>query len=162
VNSLILKPLEDRDLPLVKEWLYKDYIKKWYDDPEEWLYEMKERKGAFHFIQHFIVCDENGPIGFCQYYDCFEAKEDWYSVDRPQSVFSMDYLIGEETCLGRGLGKEIVRILSDIIRVVEKAHEIVVQPEKENIASCRALLANDYVYDEEKGYYSKVLIHSVG
>ncbi|TCL54664.1 RimJ/RimL family protein N-acetyltransferase [Hydrogenispora ethanolica] len=162
MNPLILKPLEDRDLPLVKEWLYKDYIQKWYDDPEEWLYEMKERKGAFHFIKHFIVFDENNPIGFCQYYDCFEAKEDWYSVDQPQRVFSMDYLIGEETCLGRGLGKEIVRILSDTIRVVEKAHEIVVQPEKENIPSCKALLANNYVYDEEKGYYSKVLIHSVG
>ncbi|MDU1892886.1 MAG: GNAT family N-acetyltransferase [Dysgonomonas sp.] len=150
---LLLRAIEDSDIELLSKWLYKDYILKWYHEPEEWLYEMKERKGAFSFLSHFLVLQENIPLGFCQYYDCFDAQEEWYSVENPGKIYSIDYLIGDETYLGKGYGKEIVKMLIQKIVEEKNPEAIVVQPENENIASCKALEANGFVYDADKEYY---------
>ena len=154
VNNLSLRYVEDSDIEQLKIWLNKDYILKWYHDADEWLNEIKERNGLFNFLNHFIVLKENTPIGFTQYYDCFDAQEEWYSVNQPNEVFSIDYLIGEKECLRKGYGKTIVKLLIDKIREQSPDAGVVVQPENENIASCKVLLSNGFVYDEKKGYYS--------
>lgn len=153
-DLLILKPVEDSDIEQLKIWLNKDYILKWYNDAEEWIDEVKERNGSFSFLNHFIVYKGDERIGFCQYYDCFDAKENWYVVENRNMKFSIDYLIGEEKYLRKGLGKMIVKTLIDEIRKKNRTFEIVVQPDLENIPSIRALLANGFIYDEAKKYYT--------
>ncbi|MDR2955958.1 MAG: GNAT family N-acetyltransferase [Prevotella sp.] len=152
-DTIKLKPVEDDNIKLLSIWLNKDYILKWYHDADEWLHEVKNRNGEFSFINHFIVSNNEEPIGFCQYYDCFDAQEEWYLAENPGKIFSIDYLIGEEKYLRKGLGKEIVKVLVRKIYEQNPEAEIVVQPEKENIASCKALLANGFVYDQQKEYY---------
>ncbi|MFV0536394.1 MAG: GNAT family N-acetyltransferase [Dysgonomonas sp.] len=154
VYKLILKPVANSDISLLSKWLHKDYILKWYHDAEEWLNEIEERHGKFRFLSHYLVLDDNNvPFGFCQFYDCFDAKEDWYSVASANEMYSIDYLIGKEEYLGKGYGKEIVKVLVNKILEVKNTEAIVVQPEQNNIASCKALLANNFIYDVEKGYY---------
>jgi RimJ/RimL family protein N-acetyltransferase len=68
-------------------------------------------------------------------------------------MYSIDYLIGEEEYLGKGYGKEIVRLLMDEIYSLSPEAEIVVQPDNDNIPSCKALLANSFVYDAGKEYF---------
>ncbi len=68
-------------------------------------------------------------------------------------IYSIDYLIGEENFLRRGYGKEIVRILTNKIIRDKNPEAIIVQPEQENVASCKALLANGYIYDLDNNYY---------
>ncbi|QQO08738.1 GNAT family N-acetyltransferase [Breznakiella homolactica] len=157
-TELRLRPLEDGDIPRLTAWLYKDYIRQWYHDPEEWLKEVRERKGAFAFLRHFIVLDGDTPLGFCQYYDCFDAQEEWYEVTEPKTIYSIDYLIGEEAYLGKGWGTAIVGALVEAIRNLGHAKTILVQPEPENIPSNRALLANGFIFDEAKGYYRFSLV----
>ena len=159
MNNLILKSVEDSDIRLLTVWLNKDYILKWYHDADELLKEIKERNGEFSFLNHFIVLAGDKPIGFCQYYDCYYAQEEWYSINNPNEIFSIDYLIGEEEYLGKGYGKKIVKMLIDKISKQQSA-EIVVQPDNENTASCKALLANGFIYDEGKEYFSLKLNHA--
>lgn len=157
MNRIALRPINDLDLALLTSWLNKKYILKWYHDADEWLYEIKERHGVFSWIKHFIVLDGETPIGFCQYYDCYDAKEEWYSVNKPNDTFSIDYLIGEESYLFKGYGKAIVGLLTIAVKANEKGRRIIVQPEKDNVASNRVLLSNDYVYNEQSGYYCRLL-----
>ncbi len=152
-SSIHLRCIEDHDINLLNKWLHKDYISKWYHDTEEWIREVKERNEAFSFLSHFIVWDAAKPIGFCQYYDCFDAKEDWYSVNVPNVFYSIDYLIGEEIYLGKGYGKEIVKALIKKIQEEKHPKVILVQPELENIASCKSLIANNFAYNEDGKYY---------
>lgn len=152
-TTVALRLLEDTDLALLNEWLHKPYILKWYENPQAWITEMEQRDGAFAFIHHFIVTHEGHPVGFCQYYDCYDAGEDWYFAPVSGETYSIDYLIGEERYLGRGCGKQIVRLLLDEIRGQTHAKAVVVQPEEENGASCGILLANGFVFDEAKGYF---------
>lgn len=153
MKELKLKQLEDKDLPLIEKWLNQEYIRKWYNDPEEWLHEMRERNGDFSFLHHFLVYDDTNLIGFCQYYDCYDAQEEWYGVSIPNQKYSVDYLIGEEAYLGKGYGKAIVKTLLDRIKQIDGAKQIVVQPDEDNFPSTKSLLANGFRFDNNLGYY---------
>lgn len=151
--GLYLRDLEEADVALLNQWLHKPYILRWYEDPEAWLDEINKRQGAFAFIRHFIAMSGGQPVGFCQYYDCHAAGEDWYSVSAPGKTYSVDYLIGEEAYLCKGYGKRIIQLLTEAIREETQAKEVIVQPDKENLPSCRALIACGFAYDEALTYY---------
>ena len=61
--------------------------------------------------------DEKTPVGFCQYYDCYDANdmEIWYEVVKRGNTFSIDYLVGNESYLGKGYGKAIVKLLTETV-----------------------------------------------
>jgi len=153
VKTISLRPLEENDISMVEKWIHQDYILRWYHEPDDWIMEMHERNGEFSFLHHFIVYENDNPIGFCQYYDCFDAQEEWYNITERGNTYSVDYLIGDPEYLQRGYGKSIVKLLTDKIKAIPGARMMVVQPEKENIASVKALLSNGYIYDKEKEYW---------
>lgn len=110
MNKITLRQVDNSDIELLKNWLNKEYILKWYNDADDWLNEINGRNNSFSWIHHFIVMIDETPVGFCQYYDCYDANdmEDWYSVTRRDETFSIDYLIGDEAYLGKGYGKAII------------------------------------------------------
>jgi RimJ/RimL family protein N-acetyltransferase len=158
MDNMILRPPEDSDIPLVAEWLNKPHIEKWYAPVEEWLAEIRGRQGEFSWLHHFVVMQGGTPIGFCQYYDCFDSVgfEDWNgrAFHRRGEVYSIDYLIGEENYLGKGCGKALVRLLTELVFSLG-ASEIVVDPDKENAKSNGVLKANGFVFDETVGYFTR-------
>jgi len=162
MGEITLKPVEDTELDLINRWLNKEYVLKWYDDATEWMNEIRNRHGAFRFIRHFLALSGGRPIGFCQYYDCFDAKEDWYEVSEKGTVYSIDYLIGEEAFLGKGFGKAMVGELERIIRTETTAKRVIVQPEPENAASCGTLLSCGYRFDADRRYYYKNIKMEIG
>ena len=105
------RAFEDSDLHLLDKWLHKAYIKKWFEVSgictiDDWLHEVKNRNGEFKWLNYFIVLWKGCPVGFCAYYQCIDAKEEWYGNISLEGVYSMDYLIGEEDYLGKGIGKK--------------------------------------------------------
>ena len=152
--QLALRPFWEADIPLMERWLAEPHIAKWYLHPGHWMHELRNRHGEFAFLSHFIAEFEGTPIGFCQYYDCFFAQEhevwndEWRIGERQGEVFSIDYLLGEPAYLRRGLGREIVRLLTEKVRS-RGAARIIVQPEPENSASRQVLEANGYIYNGE-------------
>lgn len=158
-RELTLRPFNDADINLMTVWLKKDYIINWYHDADEWLAEISQRNETYCWIHHFIVMDFKTPIGFCQYYVCYDAGdlENWYHVTISGDTFSIDYLIGNEAYLNKGYGKEIVRLLTNTIQTEENARQIIVKPEKENHASNHVLMWNGYIFDEKQKFYRKLL-----
>jgi len=146
---LKIKPITDNDIPRIENWLKKDYVIKWFENAGAWLDEIRGRDGKFSFIKHFIaLCDET-PIGFCQYYECAGAKEEAYSSYPLAGSYSLDYLIGEEGFLGKGLGKAIIRLLIEEIFSQPNAERVLAKPEEDNNASRSALLSAGFIYDAE-------------
>jgi RimJ/RimL family protein N-acetyltransferase len=150
-----LREFNDDDISLFACWLEQDYIKKWYDPIEDWLYEARNYQGEFSWIHAFIVELDGTPIGFCQYYDCYDAKEleDWYEVNTPGETYSIDYLIGEQEYLGKGYGKAIVKNLVSLAATLG-AKKVIVDPDKDNKQSVGVLLANGFVFDNKLGYFT--------
>lgn len=147
-----LRSFFDGDIDLMKRWLPMPHVAQWYQHPDHWLNELNERRGEFSFLTHFIAEYEGTPIGFCQYYDTYFAREhevwndEWHIGEGQGKLFSIDYLIGEPDFLRRGFGKKIIFCLLDKLRH-EGAKTIIVEPEQENTASCRALESVGFRYD---------------
>lgn len=139
------------DIDLFSHWLHKAYIRKWYNEPEDWL--MEVRSGEFSFIHHFIVEEDGHPIGFCQYYDYAIPGEDWHGTFDISDTYSIDYLIGDETFLGKGYGKRIIEHLTSKIFEETNAKKIIVQPDDENKASRNTLLSAGFHLDEENNIF---------
>ncbi|MCD7901657.1 MAG: GNAT family N-acetyltransferase [Bacteroides sp.] len=165
-DEVVLKPLQDEDIPVFDKWLDKEYISKWFGDKQDWLDEINEREGSYSFLKHFIVYYKNRKIGYCLYADCFFLKdleeeghdfEDTYAdVTEEGHTYEIGYLIGEEEYLNKGIGKKIIQLLEEkIIEIGGK--EIASDPDEENIISVKALLSNGFKKKKD-GDYRKVLI----
>jgi len=153
-----IRAFKDNDLQLLDKWLHKEYIEKWFEVPgictiDDWLYEVKNRDGEFAWINYFIALWEDCPVGFCLYYQCADAKEDWYGDTSLDGTYSIDYLIGEESCLGKGLGNKMIAKLMEMIFSHKEAKKIIVQPDQRNEASCNLLLSNGFILDESNNIY---------
>jgi len=156
MENLTLEVFSNTDLELFEKWLNKDYIQKWYEKPQDWIYEIQHRNKEFSFVKHFITKLGNSKIGFCQYYDCYFTHEDWYIINEPNRTYSIDYLIGEEKYLHKGYGKETIKLLIEKVKTAN-GKEIIVQPDLGNIASQKILIANGFVFDTDNNYYCRTL-----
>jgi RimJ/RimL family protein N-acetyltransferase len=152
-SNVFLRPATKRDFEQIEIWLNKDYIRRWYGEPEEWLDEIRNDSGEFGWLNHYIVMYGDKPIGFCQYYDCAKTPEGFEWENEPQGSFSIDYLIGEESYLKKGLGSVIVRQLCGLISELESPVQFVADPVPENTGSIRLLERNGFVLDTKTGLY---------
>jgi len=152
-ESMILRKCTDNDISTIETWLNKEYIKKWYGDPNEWLDEIRNLSGAFDWLNHFIAEHEGTPIGFCQYYDCSKTPKGYEWDNEPPGTFGIDYMIGEEQFLKKGLGSAMIQLLIDLIKSNENVKQIFADPVKENKASIKLLEKNGFALDEPTGLY---------
>ena len=153
MNRLQLRPLCNEDIAFFEQWLSMPHVAQWYHDPLDWLDEVKKRNDEFSFLHHFMVELEGLPIGFCQYYEYRHSGEDWHGDTDQNGTYSIDYLIGDPKCLGKGFGREMVRLLIEKIKLHGNAKRIIVQPEQENKASCGTLLSCGFSFDGRNELY---------
>ena len=142
-----LRLLNDDDVSLVEVWLNKEHVKRWYEIPHlgvsinDWIYELNMRNGEFKWLTHLIVLWQGHPIGLCQYYKCEDSKDEDFGTLPIIGSYGIDYLIGEESCLGKGLGKKMITSLVDKVFSFPDAQRVTADIDKENKASERALLS---------------------
>lgn len=148
-----LRPLAESDLPLLERWLHAPHVARWYENPQDWLTEVRGRNGAFRFLRHFIVLADNTPVGFAQYYPYEASGETWQGSLPVRGTYSIDYLIGEPDFLGRGCGRETVRRLVERIAAEPDARRVIVYPEEENAASRRTLRSAGFGFDADNGVF---------
>lgn len=144
---LELRLLKDDDIFLVEAWLNKEHVKRWYEIPnqgvsiDDWIYELKERDGEFKWLTHLIVLWQGRPIGMCQYYKCEDSKDEDFGTLEIQGSYGIDYLIGEEECIGKGLGKKMILTLMDKIFSFPDARRVTADIDTNNKASENTLLS---------------------
>lgn len=144
---LELRLLNDEDISLVEAWLHKEHVKKWYEIPHlgvsinDWIYELKERNGEFKWLTHLIVLWEGQPIGLCQYYKCEDSVDEDFGTLPIAGSYGIDYLIGEEAYLGKGLGKEMITSLVDMVSSFPDAQRVTADIDLSNKTSERTLLS---------------------
>lgn len=154
---IYLRELEDKDINTVKKWIMQKYVSKWFGDVSDWEKELQGRKGKYSFIKHFIAEVDGESIGFCQYYDWNCAFED---NTEPAGTYGIDYLIGKKELLGKGLGKEIVKVICDKViecerKVVQFIADPTIEEKRININSIKVLVVNGFCYDEKTKFYKK-------
>ncbi len=156
-----LRKLTDEDISTVKNWIMQDYISQWFGDVSDWEEELKGRNDKYSYIKHFIAEKDGEPIGFCQYYNWNNTVENEEEYELA-GTYGIDYLIGSKELLGKGIGKEIVKIICDKVvesevNVTQLVADPTIEVERRNIASIKILEANGFLYDEKTETYKKQL-----
>ena len=172
MNQVILKdeyekrieliPFETEDIILFEKWINKEYIYKWFcdeegeDEKQAWLEEVRNRPNHYY---HYILMYQDVKIGFAQLIDLHHEQE--YSLEIYQKTFSLGeayelgYCIGEESYLGKGLGKLMVLELERKARLLG-GKLILADPAEGNVASIRTLLSAGFMKIKD-GDYRKML-----
>ena len=140
--------LTREDLPLLAGWFKEPHIREWWldanGDPDHLEAKYGPRiDGAWPEV--FIVRIDGNPIGFVQWCP-MESYAEWYGeLDEAIDAIGIDYLIGEPSLVGRGVG---TRVIGDFVRRVwsrfPDAVGVLADPQPGNRASCRVLEKNGF------------------
>jgi aminoglycoside 6'-N-acetyltransferase len=150
--AIAFRPLQRSDLPLLADWLGRLHVAQWW-------------RGASHLAaveaeyspmidgsdptEGFIALGDGLPFGFLQRYR-LEENPEWLraiaaalaeaGVDVVGPSAGIDYLIGELTMTGRGLGRRMIAAFVDLAwdRYPDST-SVVVAVDQGNEASWRAL-----------------------
>ena len=135
---------QNEDLVLLKAWLNKDYVKQFYGNPQEWIDEVTENLHLIDCWAYYYIAEfEGNPIGFVQSYDTHKAPQgDW--SDTPPYTIGIDYMIGEEDFIGKGLGTVLVQTIINKIKSQNRFSHIIADPIPENTASIAVLTRNGF------------------
>lgn len=109
-DTFSFKPLQEKDLDLLCQWLDKPHVKNWWNDhltPDEIKAKYSQRIGD-KVIVPFIAYLNNKPIGFIQYYLANKVGEGW-RADETEGTVGIDQFIGEENFIDRGYGTQMIR-----------------------------------------------------
>lgn len=144
--------LTDADLPLLHRWLNEPGVVTWWEgDDVSWDGVVRDYgAGGDARIEHWLASEGDRPVGWIQCYpaaayvddpvDGVEARA-WLAAGADRDAASIDYLLGDPTDRGRGLGAAMVAAFVD--EVVFGRHpswtQVVVSPQLANTASWRTL-----------------------
>jgi aminoglycoside 6'-N-acetyltransferase len=142
-----LRPLRRADFPLLARWLAEPLVARWWaheTTPEAVERDFGPAVDGAEPARMYLGWAEGRPIGFVQVYalaDCPEYAAELVGVCAvPPGALSIDYLIGEPSARGRGLGAEL--IAAGVGRGFADhpgAQEVLVPVAAANVASRRAL-----------------------
>ncbi|MFH1763734.1 MAG: GNAT family N-acetyltransferase [Gemmatimonadota bacterium] len=97
--------LAPRDLPLLRAWLDRPHVTRWWGDPEEALAHASQHPPAMHGI----IALDGEPIGYvCWQSPSAEEIATAGLSALPPDHIDVDIFIGEEDCIGRGIGPQVL------------------------------------------------------
>jgi aminoglycoside 6'-N-acetyltransferase len=101
---IAFEPLRPADLPLLREWLQREHVRRWWDDPEESLAHCEQALAGRDPTAYYLIVVDDRPLGIIQTYLVADNPE-WAAIVGPEDgAAGVDLLIGEERAMGRGLG----------------------------------------------------------
>jgi len=149
MGVITFRRLGRADFPLLGRWLAESHVARWWN--HEFTAAAVERDfgdtvdGVEPNEDHLVLLDGR-PIGLiqcCRYADYPEDIEELAPLLAvPDHAVSIDYLIGDPSLIGRGVGTAmIVRFVEEIWRTKPEASCIIVPVSAANPASWKALLS---------------------
>lgn len=146
-DVISFRPLTRDDLPRLSAWLAEPLVQRWWhDDPSPVVVEREYGPcvDGTEPTEVFVVELDGAPVGIIQRYAIAAYPEDAAEIARlvevPEGAVSIDYLLGEPSARGHGVGPAVIaafveRTWDD----VPTAHDVLVPVVTGNRASWRSL-----------------------
>ncbi|HEX3268154.1 MAG TPA: GNAT family N-acetyltransferase [Gaiellaceae bacterium] len=110
------EPLTVRDLPLLREWLEREHVRRWWRDPiEDAMAEYAASAERSAPTEHYLIVVDDRRVGMAQTYLVSDYPEWDAIVQVGPGVAGVDLFIGETDAIGRGLGP---RVLTEFVQSV--------------------------------------------
>jgi aminoglycoside 6'-N-acetyltransferase len=105
VDSYLIRPFADADLPMVGGWREQPHVVEWWGEPS---LEPETEKRSDPLIAMWIVEQDGRPFAFIQDYDVHGWDPHPFSY-LPKGSRGLDLYIGEADMVGRGHGSAFLR-----------------------------------------------------
>ena len=136
---IAFEPLRHEHLPLLRVWLDREHVRRWWRDASDSLHEYAEAIEGRDPSEHYLIVVDGRRVGMIETYLVSDFPEWEAVVEVGAGVAGVDLLIGEDELTGQGLGP---RALEQFARevVFERAgtHAVVAAVPEENRRSWRA------------------------
>ena len=145
--ALSFRPLSFDDLPMLAGWLAEPHVHTWWPDDNRLDAVRAQYEPSLTGkdpTELFVIELDDRPIGFIQRY-LIADNPDWArafppEVDPVAAAVGIDYLIGDPSLVGRGIGSAAIRAFTDAaLERYREADAVVVACQQANPASWRAL-----------------------
>jgi len=138
-------PLREEDLGLIRTWLLRTHVRRWYDDVATEAYPDDAIADDLHAIHGddptdlYIIKLDGRPIGEIQSYRIDDHPEYAAMVALGRPALGIDLFIGEPELIGRGHGPALIRaFLRDVAFPRYGVDLCVIGPSRSNAAAIRA------------------------
>ena len=150
------QPLRKDDLPLVRAWLEREHVRRWWRDSlDESIAEYERAIDGLDPSDHYLIVLDGRPVGMIETYVVSDHPEWEEIVQVGEGVAGVDLLIGEEELTGRGLGPRVLEAFArGLVFADADMHAVVAAVDEQNSRSRRAFekAGFRYVRDvEEEG-----------
>jgi aminoglycoside 6'-N-acetyltransferase len=134
------RSLRKGDLPLVRDWLEREHVRRWWrDDLEESLREYEQAIDGLDPTDHYLIVVDGRPVGMIETYLVSNHPEWEAIVQVGEGVAGVDLLIGKADLVGRGLGPRVLTEFAEkIVFARPETHACVAAVDEENRRSWRA------------------------
>jgi aminoglycoside 6'-N-acetyltransferase len=146
------------DLDLVRAWLQKPHVARWYlagSTIEEELGDLRRCLAGDRPTHPLLVAEERQAIGWCQWYLCRDYPDHAAGLGAAPQDIGLDYAIGEQMRTGHGIGTALIAALVAYIRQRHPRAGLIADPEASNVASRRVLEKNGFRLLNERSVASE-------
>ena len=106
---IAFEPFHHEHLPLLRDWLGREHVRRWWRDPDESLGHAADALAGRDATKYYLIVLDGTPVGLIQTYLVSDNPE-WEEVVGPgEGLAGVDLLIGEEDATGRGLGPQALK-----------------------------------------------------
>jgi aminoglycoside 6'-N-acetyltransferase len=133
-------PLRKEDLPLLRNWLEREHVRRWWRDSlDESIADYERALDGLDPSDHYLIVIDGRPVGMIETY-LVSDHPDWEAIVQVgEEVAGVDFLIGEEELTGRGLGPRVLEAFTtDIVFPTPAVRACVAAVDEENRRSWRA------------------------
>jgi aminoglycoside 6'-N-acetyltransferase len=136
---IAFEPLRADDLPLLREWLGREHVRRWWRDGGQSLQHAEDALAGRDRTRYFVIVLDGRPVGMIQTY-LLGDEPDWAAlVGEEADAAGVDLLIGEEDAVGRGLGPRVLQQFArEIVFANPETNAVVATVEEANRRSWRA------------------------
>jgi aminoglycoside 6'-N-acetyltransferase len=138
-------PLREEDLDLIRAWLMRPHVRRWYDDvaaeefPDDAIAERASAVRGLDPTDYHLIRLDGRPIGEIQSYRVDDDPGYAAQVAIGQPAIGIDLYIGEPELIGRGHGPALIRsFLHDVAFPRYGLDLCVIGPTRSNAAAIRA------------------------
>ena len=151
---IAFEPLRREDLPLLRDWLGRDHVRRWWREPDDSLAHYEDALAGRDPTDNYLIVLDGRPIGMIQTYVVSDHPEWEAVVHVGPGVSGVDLMIGEAKLTGRGIGPRIlVHFAQEVVFARPETQALVAAVDEDNRASWRAFEKAGFRYvrdvDEE-------------
>jgi RimJ/RimL family protein N-acetyltransferase len=141
-------PVEESHLPMLREWLLRPHVARWWGDPgspEAMRTEHRRNASRPNATREYIVNLDGAPIGFIQSYVVMGSGDGWWQDETDPGARGIDQFLADASKLGQGIGRAMIGAFVQVLFADPAVTVVQTDPSPANGRAIRCYQAAGFV-----------------